>query len=124
MNILNTKVRQGGKSAIGNLIVLGLIGFGVWVGIQFIPQKLDQGTVRSILDEVEQRHNAVPIQDDSDLWRVIDKQLLVNDMRDMKNNFDVSRTGRGFTVRVSYERDLNLIFTTKEMQFNESININ
>ena len=102
MNISTMATRQRGKGAIGNVIVLALIGFGVWVGIQFIPQKLEQGTVKSILDDVEKRHFASPIRDDGDLWQVIDRQLLVNEMRDMRPNFTIAREGNGITVRVSF----------------------
>ena len=123
MNITNITARQGGKSTIGNLIVLGLVGFGVWVGIQYIPQKLEQGTVRSVLDRLEQRHQATPIQDDRDLWQVIDRQLGVNEMNDMRQHFHVSRSGGRITVRVTYERELNLIFTTKTMRYNESVSL-
>ena len=120
---MNITVGQGGKSTIGNLIVLGLVGFGVWVGIQYIPQKIEQGTVQSVLDRVEQRHQSTPIQDDRDLWQVIDRQLSVNEMNDMRHNFDVSRAGGRITIRVTYERELNLIFTTKKMRYNESVSL-
>lgn len=123
MNIPRFKVRQAGKGAIGNIVVLAMIAFGVWVGIQFIPQKLEQGTVKSILDDVQKRHFASPIRDDADLWQVIDRQLLVNEMRDMRPYFTIAREGNGITVRVSYERDLNLVVTTKTLQYNESVNL-
>ena len=89
--------------------------------MQFIPQKLDQGSVRAILNDVRDRHYATPIQSDADLWQTIDRYLGVNEMRDMKQHFDVSRSGGGITLSVNYERDLNLIFTTRTMQYNESV---
>lgn len=122
--MINQKRRQEGKSAIGNILVLALIGFSVWVGIQFIPQKIEQGSVKSILDDVQERHFATPIRSDEDLWRTIDRYLNLNEMGDMRQYFDVSRSGGGLTVRVNYERDLNLIFTTMQMQYDESVVLN
>lgn len=117
-------VRQGGKSAIGNFIVLAIIAFGVWVGIQYIPQKIEHGTVQSVLDKVEQSHHAYGLQNVDAVWKTIDKQLNVNEMRDMRQNFEVTRTGSGITVNASYERDLNLIVTTKVMRYDDSVILN
>ena len=115
--------RQKGKGSIGNLIVIALIAFGVWFGIQYIPQKIEQGSVKGILDSVEDRHQISPIREDADLWRVIDRQLVVNEMRDMRPNISIAREGGGIIVRISYERDLNLLFTNKPIVYNESVTL-
>ncbi|MDX1555250.1 MAG: DUF4845 domain-containing protein [Xanthomonadales bacterium] len=126
MNVLalDWAARQSGKSAIGNVVVLALIAYGVWIGIQFVPQRIEAGTVRTMLDKVEQRHYATPYQGDQDLWNTINKHLNVNEMNDMKSNIKVTWDRNVATVRVSYERDLNLIFTTKKMKFNETVVLN
>jgi len=112
---------QPGKSLIGNLIVLALIAFGIWVGIQYIPQRIEAGTVRTILDQVQQRHNATPFQDDRDLWAVINNHLHINEMRDMKNHFKARWDRDTVTVTVDYQRDLNLVFTTRTMEYHEEL---
>ena len=124
MTSVKLSVNQRGKSAISNLIVLTMLGFGIWVGIQYIPQKLEAGAVQTMLDRVKQRHNATPFRDDGDLWKIIDAQLSVNDMRDMRKNIKVVRNGNNFTVNVYYERDLNLVFTTKKMEYRDSLRLN
>ena len=124
MNSLKLSVTQSGKSAIGNIIVLAMVGFGIWVGIQYIPQKIEAGTGNAMLDRVQQRHNATPFRDDADLWKIIDAQLSVNEKRDMRKNIKVSRDGNNFIVKVDYERDLNLIFTTRKMQYSERLSLN
>lgn len=112
-------VRQLGKSAIGNLLVLAIIAYGIWVGFQYIPQRIEAATVGSIVDQVVQRHHSTPITNDRELQTVIDRQLGVNDMIDMKDHFRTSWDhGRG-TLTVAYERDLNLIFTTKTIEYRE-----
>ena len=124
VTIMNMRVRQGGKSAIGNIIVLAMIGFGIWLGIQFIPQKLEEGAVSSLLDDVQQAHNITPIREEAALWRVVDRQLSVNEMRDMRNNMKISHEAGGMVLRVSYERDLNLLFTTMTRQINKNVVLN
>lgn len=113
--------RQFGKSAIGNLLVLALIAFGIWVGIQYIPQRIEAGAMRTMLDRVQQRHNGTPFEDDRDLWSVINAQLSVNDMRDMQAHVKTQWDQDAATVTVSYDRELNLIFTTKTMEYRETL---
>lgn len=116
-----TVAAQGGKSAIGNLIVFALIAFGIWYGIQYIPQRIEAGTIRSILDAVEDRDNGTPIQDDRELWSVINNQLHVNDMNHMRDHFKVRWDGGTVTITVDYERELNLIFTTQTKKYHEQV---
>lgn len=123
MTIVNTSVNQRGKSAIGNLIVLVIVGVGVWAGIQYIPQKIEAGTMNSILDKVQQRHNATPFRSDADLWKIIDMQLNINEMRDMRQNFTVQREGGALTVSVDYERDLSFVVFTKDMSYHKKLTL-
>lgn len=113
--------RQGGKSAIGNLIVLGLLGYGIFVGIQYIPQRIEAAEVSGILKGVEQQHHLTPITNDAELKRVIGNQLSINDMRDMRDHIKTSWNQNRATVTVSYERDLNLLFTTKTIQYRDEV---
>ena len=116
--------KQAGKSTIGNIVVFAAVAYGIFVGIQYIPQRLEAGTVRTVLDRVEQRHHATPIQDDRDLWTIVDKQLSVNEMRDMRPHFKSSWNGNSVTVTVDYTRELNLLFTTKTMEYKERLVLN
>ena len=101
--------------------MLVLIGFGIWIGIQYIPQRIEAGTVRTILDQVRQRHNATPIQDDRDLWAVINNHLHLNGMNDMKDHFKARWDQDTVTVTVDYVRDLNLLFTKRTMEYHEEL---
>ncbi len=124
MAMLISSEKQLGKSLIGNLLVLAAIGLGVWVGIQFIPQKIQEGTMNTILDKIQQRHNATPFRDDADLWSIIDKHLNLNEMRDMRQYFRVQRDGNAFRVSVEYERELNLVITSMDMDYRNEIYLN
>ena len=113
--------RQSGKALIGNLFVFALIGYGIFVGIQYIPQKIESGTISSIVESVEQRHRSTPITNDRELWAVVDAQLSVNDMTDMRQYFRTAwDLGQG-TLTVAYERELNLLFTTRKMEYREEV---
>jgi hypothetical protein len=113
--------KQHGKSAIGNIIVLAMIGFGIFFGIQYIPQRIEAGTMQSILDGVQRRHDSAPIRDTQDAWNVIGNQLNINNINDMREHFKVTQDGRSVVVTARYERELNLLFTTRKVVFNEQV---
>jgi len=124
MTKLNSSSKQLGKSLFGNLVVIALIGMGVWVGIQFIPMKIEEGTMNTILDKVQQRHNATPYQSDADLWGIIDKHLNINEMRDKRQYFRVQRNGGSYVVSVEYGQELNLVVTSWDMDYKNQLILN
>ena len=115
---------QRGGSLIGNLMVLAIFAFGVYAAIQYIPQRIEAGAIRSILEQVEQKHRESPIRNDRDLHSQIDKLLSLNEMRDMKENFHTAWNGNTATVTVDYERQLNLLFMEKPMRYHEEVVLN
>lgn len=118
------KRSQAGKSVIGNLVVLAILAVGIFAAIQYVPQKIEAGTVNTILDQLEQRHASSPFRDDQDVWAVIDRNLSLNEMRDMKSSFRTAWNGRTVTVTVDYERELNLVFKTIIIPYHEQIVLN
>ena len=124
MTKLNSSSKQLGKSLFGNLITIALIGLGVWVGIQFIPMKIKEGTMNTVLDKVEQRHHATPYQNEADVWAIIDKNLNINEMRDMRQYFRVQGNRGSYTVTVEYGQELNLVVTSWDMDYKNQLILN
>jgi archaellum component FlaF (FlaF/FlaG flagellin family) len=118
--IKNLKSKQKGASAIVLIIVLAIFGFAVYVGLQYIPQRIESGTVDSILDSIVENHKNTPVQNVSEILSAINRQLSVNQMNDMKDNFRVSKYRGTYTIKVSYERELNLGYETKKIQYEKT----
>ena len=112
---------QKGGSTISLIITLVIIGVGAFIGIQYIPQRIEAGTVGAILDEIRRDHMAHPVTNMNQIQSAIDKQLNVNEMNDMKRSFEVAHNGRAYIVSAKYERELNLIYTTKQIQYEKSV---
>ena len=113
-----------GASAIGLIIGLAIIAVTVFIGIQYIPQYVESQTVGSILDYVGKRHKMSPFSDVNAVQRAIDKQLNVNEMIQLKDNFVVIQNGGSFTITVTYERELNLGYKKKPMTYVKNIKLN
>jgi len=112
---------QRGGSAIIPVIILAIIGFGAYIGIQYLPQYIESNTVDSILSSIEKANANTPLNGVKGIQDIINKQLNVNDMNDLKENFKVTHDGEAYTVKVSYARELNLIYTKKAIEYEKSI---
>jgi len=113
--------RQRGASAIVSLILLAIIGAGVYIGLQFIPQYIQAGTVDSILENIEKAHRKSPVINADAIRGMINKQLNINQLDELKDSFNVTQDGDAYLVRVSYEWELNLIYEKKPMQYEKTI---
>ena len=112
-----SKNYQQGVSAIVLLIVLAIIGVGVYVGFQYIPQQIESGKLDSILANIEKTHEEKPFGSRQELDSAIDRQLEVNEMNDMKSAFTVTQEGRSHKIKVHYERELNLLYEKRPMVY-------
>ena len=118
--IMNIQSKQKGASAIVFIIVLAILGFAVYVGIQYVPQRIESGTVDSILDSIVENHKTTPVQNVSEILSTITRLLNVNQMDDMKENFKVSKYRGTYIIKVSYERELNLGYEIKTIQYEKT----
>jgi hypothetical protein len=115
---------QTGRSAIGTLILLLFLAYGVYVAIQYAPQHIETATVTSILDNVAELHRKEPMTDTRAVKAAIDKQLYINQINDFQGTFSiVPVAGGGYTVTARYDRSLNLLFTTRPLVYEKTVTL-
>ena len=112
---------QRGASAIALIIILAILGAGTYIGLQYIPQYLECSAVDSILDNIEKANKTKPVSSVLDIRSRIDKQLDMNQMNDLRDSFSVKQDGDTYIVKVSYERELNLIYKKKPMKYEKTL---
>jgi uncharacterized membrane protein len=112
---------QRGASSIVLIIILALLGAGVYIGLQYLPQYIEAGTVDSILGSVEKAYDKSAVNSVKSIQDMIDKQLNMNQMNDLKDNFKVTQDGEEYIIKVSYERELNLIYEKKPVKYEKSV---
>jgi hypothetical protein len=120
---MSIKQNQLGGSAFGLIITLALLAYGAYVGIQYIPQQIESRTMTGILDAVEGMHRKERFSDATAVRTALDKQLYINGVTDRKDDFDVTSNGNRYTITVSYDRELNLLFTVKTMHYKKSVTL-
>jgi len=114
---------QRGGSVIIPIIILAIIGFGAYIGIQYLPQYIEASNVDSILGNIEKANAKTPVNGVKGIQDIINKQLNINQMNDLKDNFKVKHDGEMYTVKVSYTRELNLIYKKKTIEYEKSITL-
>lgn len=112
---------QRGGSAIGLIIFLAIFGAGIYIGLQYIPQYIESNTVDSILDNIEKSGKRTPVSSVDDVRSRINKQLNMNQMDDLRESFTIKQDDDMYLVKVSYQRELNLIFTKKPIKYEKRI---
>ena len=115
--------RQRGISGIGFIILVAIFGIGGYIGLQYIPQYIECGTVDSILSNIEKAHEETPFTSVKSIQDTIGKQLDMNQMDDLRENFTVTRDDEAYIVTVSYERELNLIYEKRPMKYEKSVTL-
>lgn len=119
---MNTSQKtQRGASSVILIIILAVLGAGVYIGLQYLPQYIEAGTVDSILGSVEKAYSKSPVNSVESIRGMINKQLNVNQMNDLKDSFKVTQDGEEYIVKVSYERELNLIYEKKPVKYEKTI---
>ena len=114
---------QQGLSGIGIIILLAIIGLGVYIGLQYIPQYIEAGTVDAIMANLEKAQEETPFSSTKAVRDMINKQLSINQMDDLRDSFKVTQDGEAYTVDVSIMRELNLIFMKQPMPYERTLTL-
>jgi len=113
--------KQQGLGLLTVIILLVLAG-GIFFGIQYIPQYMEAGTVDSILESIEKEHKTSPTTKKM-VEGAIKKRLMVNDLRDLDKDFQVTEKDGKLIVTVHFERELNLIYKKMPVVFDRRLEL-
>jgi hypothetical protein len=123
---MHSAARSGhrGAGAIGLIITLAAIAYGVFVAIQYAPQHIEWITVSDVLDKVAETHRQRRFDGPEAIWASIDRQLYVNERGDLKEVFNVGPApNTGYQVNARYQRPLNLLFTEKQVTHEKTVEL-
>jgi len=118
-----THHNQRGTSTLGTIILLAVLGFGVFVGLQYIPQKIQDMSIDSVFDSIESIQKQSPSGSVRGVEATIDRLLNTNEMDNLRSNFKVYQSGSGIGVSFSREWKLNLIYTEQTMKYEKTLTL-
>ncbi len=95
--------KQQGMTGLGWMTVIFLICFFAFVGIKIFPVYMENHSVKSIIKAVEQEPNVVR-KSSGAVRTMIKKRLLINGIRDLKNeNIIIKKFAGVLSVKIEYE---------------------
>ena len=113
----NLPAQQRGASAIGTIIMLAILGYGVFIGFQYVPQAIESRSIDSILQTVDSANKSGSINSVQAAQEKVISLLQVNEMNDMADAFTVTERDGRITVTFSYDRELNLLYKIQPMPY-------
>ena len=120
----NTTQRQKGGSAIGTLIILVVFAYGIFIGIQYVPQVIESRSIDSILNDMKDAQRTDPVNSEQIAKEKVVRMLQLNEMNDMTDSFTVRKQDGRIKIMFNYDRELNLIFKTQPIHYEQSVQLN
>jgi hypothetical protein len=106
---MKTRHGQGGMTAIGWLLVLGLIAFFALIALRMIPLYLEYAKVASVFEGLA-NEPGISQQSRTDIIGLITKRFQINDVNNVDPRITKVVKERGKTViSIGYERRQHLI---------------
>ena len=115
--------KQQGGSPIVTIIILAVIGAAVFIGLQYVPQAVESGSIDKILDDLETEHSDTAFTSTAAITERLANKLNINDMNDMMNHVTVKEVDGGYSVNVTYERELNLVYKKEAKIYDRTITL-
>ncbi|NCF62293.1 MAG: DUF4845 domain-containing protein [Gammaproteobacteria bacterium] len=110
-------------AAVVTILVLAIIAYAIFVGIQYIPLQIESSAVDSILTTIEESEKTARSMNTGEVKNKINGLLNINQMDDMADSFKVSKYRDDFIVEVSYDRELNLLYQKKLMPYRKKLTL-
>ena len=114
---------QRGMSGFGVVIILAVIGYVAFIALQYIPQAIENGSVDTILENLEDMHDEKSFSSAAEIRSAVDRQLDINNLNDLSDAFSVRDDGEVFLVHVGYENELNLLYDKKVTEVDKTISL-
>ena len=110
-------------SVIFTMIMLAILVYGVYIGIQYVPIMLESSSVDAVFDNLKSNQKSNPIRTVKDAEAKVSNLLGINQLYSLQDSFDVRQYVDDVVVSVKYERELNLGFKKKVIEYERSITL-
>lgn len=114
---------QRGIGAIGLTIILLIVGYGGYVGIQLVPQLIEAQSVQSILHTMREENKPEKPMSELDIERAWNRYLNINDMNYLQDAIEVNSHRGQFTIDVRYQRNLDLLYENRVIEYHKSVSL-
>lgn len=119
----NTRLhRQSGSSLLGNVFLLALLAYGIYVGIQYVPLLVESKSLDSMLSSIESQNQSQKYESSQQVEQAVRSMLNLNQMDDMLQYIKV-RESNQISIEIDYDRELNLLYEKKNLHYSKTLDL-
>lgn len=97
------RARQRGATFLGMVVIVAILGFGLYACIRLTPLYFEYMAVARALEQTAKEHKGNATSP-FELRRSLDNRWTVEDIKSIRTkDIDIKKTGRGYTMRAAYE---------------------
>ncbi len=120
----NTRLRRhSGGSLLGNIFLLALFAYGVYLGIQYVPQLIESKSLDSMLSSIESQHRAHRYDSSHQVEQAVKSMLNLNQMDDMLQHIKIRESPPGISIEIDYDRELDLLYGQKTLHYSKTLDL-
>jgi hypothetical protein len=113
--------RQKGAATFSSIIMIAVVAYAGFVGIQYVPQIIESKSIDTILDDIERNDKRQTVTNTQVAFETVISMLQTNEMNDMTDSFTVKEINGRINITFSYDRELNLLFKKQPMHYSNTL---
>lgn len=103
------RFRQRGATAIGTIVILAIIGFGLYAAIRLVPLYFEYMAVARALKQTATEHENEPTTPAA-LRASLERRWAIEDIKNVDpKEIEIKKSSRGFTMRAWYRSEAPFI---------------
>jgi hypothetical protein len=117
--------RQRGATLIGMIVIIAIIGFGLYGAIRLTPLYFEYMAVSRALRQTAQEEGDGPTSP-NDLRNALDRRWTIEDIKSIQvKEIDIRKAGSGYTMRAWYRAEAPFIGNVSlVVDFDTSVEVN
>ncbi len=101
--------RQRGATAIGILVIVGIVGFGLYGGIRLLPLYTEYMAVVRAMEQTASETSG-DATNPSELRRALDRRWTIEDIKSIQpKDIEIKKISGGFSMRAYYRAEAPFI---------------
>lgn len=103
------RARQGGATFLGMVIILGILGVGVYAGIRLVPLYFEYMEVARAMEQVSKEFDGEPVTVQQ-IRTSLDRRWTIEDIKSIQpKEMEIRKQGSGVTMRAFYRAEAPFI---------------
>lgn len=99
------RARQGGATFLGMVIILGILGFGLYAGIRLVPLYFEYMEVVRAMEKVSREFAGQPVTV-AEIRKSLDNSWTVEDIKSIQpKDMEIHKQGNGMVMRAFYRAE-------------------